>query len=92
MKCALCGIEFDESMPMEHFVDRHSISDQRILEYIFALQRKIEKLEEGMWQKWMAVWRSIGNGNAHKLRNNTTILLYLSQACSLRSSTNIITL
>jgi hypothetical protein len=51
MKCALCGIEFDESMPMEHFVDRHSISDQRILEYIFALQRKIEKLEEGMQQK-----------------------------------------
>lgn len=39
MKCALCGIEFDESMPMEHFVDRHGITDQRILEYIFALQR-----------------------------------------------------
>jgi hypothetical protein len=48
MKCALCGIKFDESMPMEHFVDRLSISDQRILEHIFALQRKIEKLEEDL--------------------------------------------
>jgi hypothetical protein len=25
------------------------------LEYIFALQRKVEKLEEGMRQKWMSV-------------------------------------
>jgi hypothetical protein len=61
------------------------------LEYIFALQRKIEKLEEGMQQKWISVKGSAGNGDAHKLRNDTTILLCLSWACRLGCSTKITT-
>ncbi len=33
-------------MPLEHFVERHNIGEQHLLEYIFVLQRRIEKLEE----------------------------------------------